>query len=384
MRGYNHTYDAENLYHSIEFAQYDSLQLGQYSNANRLLERMEDAVQSYMFDHRFKDRSISRKKTEGRTWELYRMYARQLIEAYDDAPKFVRYSLPQPYGCIANNPINATAEQYEFSGPCSRNNLAYSTNPELNLPPSVLRQDLPDGRMNYAALAEGGALLITGLSSAKSYSSDTTHNGTEEVLLKMCIDGLNLLSDRIEPRKGTMDYVKYAIQMFREILLGIQDLAEIVKPYGFDCFISKSCPIMKEKKELNKIRKLVLGGHLASATMIQAKHMIQSPATPTLLFMPSYEVYGHVLLLLDLNDDAKEMFEKALLERMGRVQSLVGLARSHAALGNDKEANYFYDYLKTQLDEADENNPLLEETNFGTKSKIDLAVLREQWRWPYL
>ena len=78
------------------------------------------------------------------------------------------------------------------------------------------------------------------------------------------------------------------------------------------------------------------------------------------------------------------MFEKALLERMGRVQSLVGLARSHAALGNDKEANYFYDYLKTQLDEADENNPLLEEANFGTKSKIDLAVLREQWRWPYL
>ena len=384
MRGYNHTYDAENLYHSIEFAQYDSLQLGQYTTANQLLERMEDAVHSYMYDHRFKDRSISLKKTEGRTWELYRMYARQLIETSEEAPKFVRYSLPQPYGCISERSINDTTVTYEFARPCSRNDLAYSTNPELNLPPSVLRHDLPDGRMNYAALAEGGALLITGLSSAKNYASDTRLNGTDEVLLKMCIDGLNLLIDELKPREGTMNYVKYAIQMFREILLGIQDIAEIVRPYGFDCFSSKNCPIMKEKKDLNRIRKLVLGGHLKSATRIQAEHMIQSPATPTLLFMPSYEIYGHVLLLLDLNEDAKQMFEKALLERMGRVQSIVGLARSHAALGNEKEATYFYEYLKNQLDEADKNNLFLEEAKLATKSKINYTAFREQWRWPYL
>ena len=112
--------------------------------------------------------------------------------------------------------------------------------------------------------------------------------------------------------------------------------------------------------------------------------MIQSPATPTLLFMPSYEIYGHVLILLGLNEEAKDMFEKALMERMGRAQSIVGLARSHAALGNEKEAIYFYDYLKAQLDEADENNPLLEEAKLGIKLKGNPSILREKWQWPYL
>ena len=384
MRGYNHTYDAGNLYHSIEFAQYDSLQLGQYTKANQLLERMEGAVRSYMFDHRFEDKTDSKKRTEGRTWELYRMYARQLIETYDKSTKFVRYSLPQPYGCISGQSVNETSDDYELLGPCDGNRLGYSSNPELNLPPSVLRQDLADGRMNYAALAEGGALLITGLSSAKNYAAEKSTNGTEEVLLKMCVDGLEQLINRLEPRKGTMNYVKHAIKMFRQILLGIQDLAEIVKPHGFECYIRKNCAIMKEKKELNRIRKLVLEGHLNSATKIQENHMIQSPATPTLLFMPSYEIYGHVLILLGLNEEAKDMFEKALMERMGRVQSIVGLARSHAALGNEKEAIYFYDYLKTQLNEADENNPFLEESKLGVKLKGNPSILREKWQWPYL
>ena len=43
-RGFNHTYDAGNLYHSLEFAQNDHLQLGQYSDANILLMRQDAAV----------------------------------------------------------------------------------------------------------------------------------------------------------------------------------------------------------------------------------------------------------------------------------------------------------------------------------------------------
>ena len=384
MRGFNHTYDAENLYHSIEFAQYDSLQLGQYGNANQLLERMEDAVQSYMYDYRLKDRTISWKKTEGRAWELYRMYARQLIETSDKASKFVRYSLPQPYGCVTNYAVNERTRQYSLSGPCHGEPIGYSTNPDSQLPPSVLRKDLPDGRMTYAALAEGGALFTTGLSSAKSYAADRSLNGTDEVLLKMCIDRLSGLMKDLEPRKGTMSYVKFAIEMFREILLGIQELGEIVKPNGFDCYVDKNCAIMKDKKELTRIRKLVQNGHLHKATTIQEQKMIQSPATPTLLFIPSYEIYGHVLLLLGLNEESKYMFEKSLMERMGRVQSLVGLARSHAVLGNQKEAVYFYEYLKNQLDEADENNPLLEEAKLGIKTKANPSILQDVWQWPYL
>ena len=36
-------------------------------------------------------------------WPQYRMYARQLLEAYSMAPIFVRNTLSQPYGCDSGN-----------------------------------------------------------------------------------------------------------------------------------------------------------------------------------------------------------------------------------------------------------------------------------------
>ena len=70
------------------------------------------------------------------------------------------------------------------------------------------------------------------------------------------------------------------------------------------------------------------------AAKIQKQLMIQSSATPTLLYMPSYEVLGYVLLAKQRYKQARGMFEASLEERMGRTLSLLGLARAHSMLGN--------------------------------------------------
>ena len=112
--------------------------------------------------------------------------------------------------------------------------------------------------------------------------------------------------------------------------------------------------------------------------------MTQSPSTPTLLFIPSFEIYGHVLLLLDLYEDAKNMFELSIQQRMGRVQSIIGLARAHAILQNRKQADYFYKYIQDQLSEADKNNPFVNEAQAWLESEDDDLAVRVLWKWPYL
>ena len=114
--------------------------------------------------------------------------------------------------------------------------------------------------------------------------------------------------------------------------------------------------------------------------------MIQSSATPTLLYMPSYEIYGYSLLVEKDYEKALEMFEASLLEKMGRTLSLLGLARAHSMLGNSNKASYFYQYLQKQLDQADENNLAVKEAeNWGSssKSKTDAEKIRDTWFWPY-
>ena len=118
--------------------------------------------------------------------------------------------------------------------------------------------------------------------------------------------------------------------------------------------------------------------------------MIQSSATPTLLYMPSYEIYGYVLLVTKEYKKAKEEFEASLEEKMGRTLSLLGLARAclaraHSLLGNTKQATYFYQYLSSQLKHADEGNLAVREAEnwaSSSKSKIAAEKLRDDWFWP--
>ena len=52
----------------------------------------------------------------------------------------------------------------------------------------------------------------------------------------------------------------------------------------------------------------------------------------------SNKVLGFVLLAFEKYNAAKLMFERSLEEKMGRVWSLVGLARSHTMLGDSTKA----------------------------------------------
>ena len=76
------------------------------------------------------------------------------------------------------------------------------------------------------------------------------------------------------------------------------------------------------------------------------------------------------------------MFQMAIEERMGRVQSIIGLARSHAMLNNKKEASYFYNYTLNQLVDADKNNAFVKEAKHWMNF-ADTHV-RGYWQWPYL
>ena len=102
-------------------------------------------------------------------------------------------------------------------------------------------------------------------------------------------------------------------------MLAIKDLGEAVRPLGLKCFSDEEC-----KQNLSED---VIVELFRKAVQIQKEHMIQSLATVTLLYMPSYEVLGYVLLAFDSYEAALEMFETSLAEKMGRTLSLLGLAR---------------------------------------------------------
>ena len=75
---------------------------------------------------------------------------------------------------------------------------------------------------------------------------------------------------------------------------------------------------------------------------------------------------------------------------MGRTLSLLGLAQAclaqaHFLLGNTKQATYFYHYLSSQLQHADEGSLAVREAEnwaSSSKSKIAAEKLRDGWFWP--
>lgn len=310
-------------------------------------------------------------KTRDRFWELHRMYARQIFEAYGFPHHFTRHSLPNPFGCKEGGKRRLGTLQHKCSD---------GVHGSLVSPPTT------DGQMNYAALSESGMLLLHVLSAANLCSNDTKNTCEDNNMLNWAIKRFQELDGDLNSRESTGEYTKQAVKMLHQIALGIRDLAEDIRPFGLNCYAQKNCKALQNKKKLGILRRKVLSGPLKKATDIQQKHMKQTPATPTLLFMPSYEIYGHLLLFLDFNEKAKEMFEKSLKERMGRTQSLVGLARSHAIIGNTEQADYFYGYILTQLHQADDGNLFVKEAKSWVESggKLKNEELRKKWWWPYL
>ena len=60
---------------------------------------------------------------------------------------------------------------------------------------------------------------------------------------------------------------------------------------------------------------------------------------------PVHELYGEILMDLNRPQESVEMFETSLLRMPNRPRSLLGLARSYLAMGNDQEAGEAYQNL---------------------------------------
>ena len=86
--------------------------------------------------------------------------------------------------------------------------------------------------------------------------------------------------------------------------------------------------------------------------------------------------------MLGQYDEARRLFVRSLQERVGRTKGYVGLARSHAALGNHKEASFFYHVVLDQLGEADRGNRHVQEARIWLGRGM-LVHIKQYWAWPY-
>ena len=324
--------DEGNLYHSIEYAQNDYLQMGQYAEAEKLLIRMQTIIAKVGGANNWN-------KTRNLIWIQHRMNARQQIEYLGNDQK--------------------------ISGPLE---LAERV-PSDNDHPGTLRIK---EKIDYASISEVGMLLVHLLAEVKTCAKDENNDCLNNANIRWALGDCERLVNTLETStEKPQEYTKYMGKMMHQVMLAIRDLAEAVRPLGLQCFSQPEC---KDKQSGDAILE-----PFRKAVQIQREHMIQSSVTVTLLYMPSYEVLGYVLLALDSYEAALEMFENSLVEKMGRTLSLLGLARSHRMIGNEEKADFFYGYLQRQLQEADENNPIVAEA----MSSDSPSEAKQKWIWPY-
>ena len=91
-----------------------------------------------------------------------------------------------------------------------------------------------------------------------------------------------------------------SVQMLYHIFLGISEMAELIRPYGFHCYETHACALLAQQASFHKIRDAVSNGKLKEAIQYESNTTVYDAAAPTLFFMPAYEVYGHALLFLHL------------------------------------------------------------------------------------
>ena len=134
-RGLNYTYDAANLYHSIEYLQHDYSQLGQYEKADEAVLRLGNAV-SLAWMNLDVGLSIGVSDLWG-IWSKMRSDFRQSFESYRrDNARNSNSSMPT--GCPE------FGSQFNY------------------LPPSSFIRDDYGGNMEFPLISEAGVALMTG------------------------------------------------------------------------------------------------------------------------------------------------------------------------------------------------------------------------------
>ena len=329
-----------NLYHAIEFAHYDYLQLGQYAMAKKMMSRMEKMILKLGAPQANSQTKLP--DQHQLIWRYQRMEARQLLE-----------SVHGDYVFEDKFSVEEMEKRYQL-------------------------ENISDADIIYTATSVNGMLLLRVIHEAKFCSEDKKNSCNKNKIMNWAIKKSKKLIENLESRKSIFYYTKASAKMLNQVFLGIKDIAEYMRPHGLKCLTQKTC--IARKKKLSEFSSKILKGPLKKATKIQKDSMIRSSVTPTLLYMPSFEIYGYILLVLEKYQEAKEIFETSLDERMGRTLSLLGLARSHAMLGNKKHADYFYQYLRTQLKDSDQENMVVKEAeNWSETSKSSW----DDWFWPY-
>ena len=165
-------YDKGNLYHSVEYAQYDYLQRGQYEKAQEMLSRIDSIISK-----------LDGKEQRDLIWIQQRMNARQKLESL---------------GVGSDSKLS------------------------LNRSGTLLSEDeypISDGEMNYAAISEVGLLLLRLLQGIKE-----ANNPLVASALKQSEKLINIL----EPRKSTQEYVKYMVPMMQQLMIGVKNFAKNV------------------------------------------------------------------------------------------------------------------------------------------------------------
>ena len=301
-------------------------------------------------------------KTNSLVWIQHRMYTRQLTETSGVPPS------TDPFSCKGAE--YGKNKNLDFMRECSE-----------GFPGSLVPEQIADGQMNYVAISESGMLLLHVFHGVQICAKDKKNSCPGNPMLRWALNQIEKLKENLEPRVSTFIYIKHMVKMLQHVMLGVIDLAENIRPHGLSCYAKKKCKA--HLPNCPKIVKKVMNGPLKKATEIQKELMIQSSATPTLLLMPSFEIYGHVLLCLGKYAKAKTMFEASLQERMGRSLSVLGLARANTLLGNVQQADYFYKYLRKQLRNADNDNPMVKESEQWSMSHGLAETLRDQLFLPY-
>merc|ERR1712142_215764 len=125
-------YDETTLYHCIEFAQYDYLQLGQYEKAEKMLSRVNSIILKL-------GGAQAWNKTRNLILTQHRMYLRQLIESFSIAPS------SDPFGCkmeiIRKSIIKKESEMFQHK--CIN-----------GLHGSLVSKHMNDRELNLAAVSE--------------------------------------------------------------------------------------------------------------------------------------------------------------------------------------------------------------------------------------
>jgi len=226
---------------------------------------------------------------------------------------------------------------------------------------------------NFQAVSEMGKMWLNVLYQVRLCATNSTNSCKTNRLLYISLKRSKNLYKKTDV---TAAQLKGTLKMTYHLMKGMVDLAEGVRPHGLNCYAQSDCSARKKMLPDNVFK--ILTKRFERATIIQ-RRTIESSFSHN-VFIPSYEVYGHVLLFLDRYVEAKHMFEESLLENnIGRTISLLGLARSHAMLGKKKQAMFFYQYLKDQYRHAAEDNPVVKEAQSYLKTKRNLV----EWFWPY-